>query len=236
MSSSKSTLQVAFPGRNISNEICLNIIKYVDKSTIKNARLVSKSWAKLTMEYVFTDTGFTMSPFKDDMERLAKVVRTPMYKSIHHIEFNIGAADMADLGTWILDNAPPTNLKDLLSKEAFATWFQKKVTKLSDSYSSQCIGTYGGLQIDLLLLPLKMLDYISIISPNNKNKPSPDRILSYLSLLHGLQRDTDEVSMWAGIPELKLGALLDIISRLPSWPTALKNLHIDQFPLQSLSS
>ncbi|KAM0137124.1 hypothetical protein ACHAO1_004299 [Botrytis cinerea] len=231
MSGSTSTAsdspQEYFPGRGISTETAHLIMSFVDQATLPAARLVSRSWEPLMLEFLFEERGFSMSPFKNDMKRLEEVTQTVAMPSIHHVDIGLGIVDSRRLGLNILRNASSVLLSKM-SKDEKKRWLRDQLLVASDRYLH-----YGrGEAFARLLQPLENLSSISI--SNVEIQSSGNSYVRHEELLDDPEMDMEIYTpeQWATLPPIKFQGVLDILTRMSlRGSISLKHLKIESLPI-----
>ncbi|TGO22262.1 hypothetical protein BPAE_0175g00050 [Botrytis paeoniae] len=227
ISTSTPSRQEYFPGRSIPTETFRLIIKYIDPATLPSARLVSRNWALLILEVLFAQRGFSMSPFKNGMQRLEEVAQTIAMPSIYHLNIGLGIVDSRRLGLNILRNTPSVLLARM-SKDEKTRWLRDQLLVASDRYLRYCRGD----AFARLLLPLKNLSSISI--SNIENNFSPCLYQRHEELLDDPEMDMEIYTpeQWASLPPIKFQGVLDILTRMSlSGSISLTHLKIESLPI-----
>ncbi|TGO84472.1 hypothetical protein BPOR_0501g00060 [Botrytis porri] len=226
-SSSPPSQQEYFPRRRIPTETFRLIIRYLDAANLPSARLVSRSWALLMLEVLFAERGFSISPFKNGMQRLEEVAQTIAIPSIQHLNIGLGVIDSYRLGLNILRNTPAIFLAKKSNDEK-ARWLREKLLVASDDYLRYCRGD----AFARLLLPLKNLSSIAI--SNIENYGSPSVYQRHEELLDDPEIDMEIYTpdQWASLPPINFQGVLDILTRMSlSGSIALKHLKIESLPI-----
>ncbi|KAF7932413.1 hypothetical protein BELL_0324g00090 [Botrytis elliptica] len=226
-STSPPSRQEYFPGRSIPTETFRLITKYIDPATLPSARLVSRSWAPLMLEVLFAQRGFSISPFKNGMQRLEEVAQTIAMPSIHHLDIGLGIVDSRRLGLHILRNTPSVLLAKM-SQDERTRWLRDQLLGESDKYLRYCRGE----AFARLLLPLKNLSSITI--SHIENHISPSLYQRHEELLDDPEMDMQiyTLKQWASLPPIKFQGVLDILTRMSlSGSIALTHLKIESLPI-----
>ncbi|TEY52014.1 hypothetical protein BOTCAL_0261g00140 [Botryotinia calthae] len=231
MSDSTSTVshspQEYFPERGITTETARLIMSFVNQATLPAARLVSRSWEPLMLEFLFEDYGFSMSPFKNDMKRLEEVTQTIAMPSVHHVDIGLGIVDSRKLGLDILRDASSVLLSKM-SKDEKKRWLRDQLLVASDRYLRYCRGE----AFARLLQPLENLSSISI--SNVENQFSPNLYQRQEELLDDPKMDMEIYTpeQWASLPPIEFQGVIDILTRMSlSGSISLKHLKIESLPI-----
>ncbi|KAF7889000.1 hypothetical protein EAF00_009300 [Botryotinia globosa] len=216
-----------FPRTGIPTEIFRLITKYIDAATLPSARLVSRNWAPLVLEVLFAQRGFSISPFKNGMQRLEEVGQTIAMPSIYHLNICLGIVDNRRLGLTILRNTPSVLLARM-SQDAKRRWLRARLLIAANEYLRYCRGD----AFARLLLPLKNLSSISI--SNIENCISPGLYQRHEELLDDPEMDMEIYTpeQWASLPPIKFQGLLDVLTRMAlSESISLTHLKIETLPI-----
>ncbi|THV55135.1 hypothetical protein BGAL_0013g00200 [Botrytis galanthina] len=226
-STSSPSRQEYFPGTGLPTEIFRLITKYIDAATLPSARLVSRNWAPLMLEVLFAQHGFSISPFKNGMQRLEEVGQSIAMPSIYHLNIGLGIVDSRRLGLNILQN-PLSVLLAKMSQDAKRRWLRARLLVAADDYLRYCRGD----AFARLLLPLKNLSSISI--SNIENPISPGLYQRHEELLDEPEMDMEIYSpeQWAVLPPIKFQGLLHLLTRMSlSGSISLTHLKIETLPI-----